>query len=108
MKYIKTFEKFSDWLTFLKKKPVEIPAESIEDPVVEIPVNWASAYDYKGKRYMLTVGDYTNKGIITKIIEDIHPSYVTPEGAFSPDKLTVFKGDPEDIKAYIDSKKYNI
>jgi hypothetical protein len=115
MKYIHTFEKFTDWLPFIKKKPIdtvksieEPTIETTEEPVVEIPVSWTSAYDYKGKRYMLEIGDYTNKGIITDIIEDIHPTYITSEGGFFPDDLTVFKGNPEDIELLFTATKYNI
>jgi hypothetical protein len=107
--------KFYDWMKSFKnkKEPInniepEVAEIEEKEPVVEIPVRWTSSYTYNGEDYMLKIGDYTNKGVITDIIEDIHPSYITPEGSFSPDRLSVLKGEQEDIDAYLDSKKYNL
>lgn len=99
MKYIKEFFNFNP---FRKKSTKD---SEIEEELEEIPVRWTGAYLYRGKSYMLQIGDYTNKGFITDIIPDIHTYYVTPEGAFSPDKLIVFKGD---IDKYITQRKYNL
>jgi hypothetical protein len=105
MRHIKTYEKFN--LPFFKKK-VKEPAIEQSSSIIEIPVSWTSSYDYKGKSYMLEIGDYTNHGFIKKIIEDIAPTYITDEGYFYAEQLTVFKGDEDELKIFIDSKKYNL
>lgn len=43
--------------------------------------------DWTGKG--LNVGVVTNKGIIKKIIEDIHPSFVTETGVYSASELKI-------------------
>jgi len=77
MKYINTFEKFSN------------------DEVIELPVNWASSYNYNGNSYMLKVGDMTNKGEVIEVVEDIHTWYITDQGSYSPRDLIVLKTKKE-------------
>ena len=120
MKYIKNFEGFDinnllgvSKSLFGRKVDVteepELDVIDIQDEIEEIPVRWTGAYIYNGDHIMLQVGDYTNKGVITEISNDIHTSFITDEGVFNnPEELIVYKGSKEAIERYIDSKKYNL
>ena len=107
MKYLKRFDKFN--LPFFKKNdPIK------KEPIIEIPVSWIGSYTYNGKHRGLEIGDYTNKGIITYISSDIGFSfYTTDEGKFDTEdlgneRITVFKGNKDELDALIDSRKYNL
>lgn len=117
MKHLQNFEGFGLFNSFFHRKkkygaPLvpELTDVVKEDEVEEIPVRWTGAYNYKGKNIMLEVGDITNKGIITQIINDIHATYITDNGDVitNPEELVVYKGSEEAIKRFLDIKKYNI
>jgi hypothetical protein len=104
MKYLKSFERFFS----RKKSPTQ------KKLIVEILVDWTGAYDYNNKHYILKIGDYTNKGIITDISNDIGFSfYTTDEGKFDTENLakkeiTIFKGGKDELDTLINSRKYNL
>jgi len=113
LKHIKEFNSYNEssfpfFKKFLKKKSkTQEPIIEEKPKIQEIPVRWTGAYIYNGDHVMLKVGDYTNKGFITDIVNDIHATIVTDEGVFTdPEKLTVFKGD--DLEEFITAKKYNL
>lgn len=120
MKYLQNFEGF-DLLNiknsiyspfFHKKRKIgtsEVEVED-EDGVEQIQVSWTGYYTYKGDRLMLKVGDVTNKGIIKKVINDMHVSYLIDNGKVitNPEELIVYKGSKESIERFLDTKKYNL
>ena len=111
MKHLQSFERFG--LPKFNRKKIEDSALSdlpnVKDFIEEIPVSWTGSYNYNGNKFnSLKIGDLTNKGVITDIIEDIHPRYNTNSGSYAPQELTVIKGDPEDLEAYMDQQKYNL
>ena len=118
MKYLQNFEGFdilniknSIYSHFFHRKNKDVVSEvEVEDDVEQIQVSWTGYYTYKGDRLMLKVGDVTNKGIIKKVINDMHVSYLTDNGKVItyPEELIVYKGSKEAIEKFLDTKKYNL
>ena len=55
-------------------------------------VRWTGNIESQNR--LLAVGDLTHQGIITEIIEDIHPRFNTKNGSFAPEDLIYIS--PED------------
>ena len=113
MKHLQSFERFGFHLPKFNRKRIEdsevldMPAPK-DSTIVEIPVRWTGGYEYNGEDFSLEIGDLTNKGVIIDIIEDISARYNTNSGSYAPQELTVIKGEPEDLEAYMDQQKYNL